>query len=163
VDATLRTMWTTDSEVVVGRERQRLAGCGLVSSFRVFPGVIFPKKGYMKKLSFPIVLFCVAVQPLLHAQSAAPVAPAASSTNLFVAKRDEMSRVWAKTITVTNRQGQAITRTNAAYTELATGIAYQDETGTWQDSSAAIDLTPDGAEATHGNHKIKWHVKGVNP
>jgi hypothetical protein len=72
-----------------------------------------------------------------------------------IAGRGPNHRVWTRVTLVTNAVGEVATRTNA-YTELATGMHYQQD-GQWAESQDLIELTSDGgASAVHGPAKVHF-------
>ena len=106
------------------------------------PAVSFPTMfRRTSKFILALVMSCAFV-PLVCAQSD-PASTNANSTNLTYAiiSRDANSRHWVKVLSQTNASGQVATTTNKAYTELATGICYQQGgAGTWLDSVEHIDI-----------------------
>jgi hypothetical protein len=69
------------------------------------------------------------------------------STDFVCVQRGANSRVWQQVTTVTNMlNGQTVLMTNS-FTELCTGVCYQ-QNGQWVDSVEQINLTASGAEAT---------------
>ncbi|MGD1085775.1 MAG: hypothetical protein ABSA47_13640, partial [Verrucomicrobiota bacterium] len=113
----------------------------------------------MKNSKFILALVVSsAFVPMVRAQTD-PASTNANSTNVTYAiiSRDANSRQWAKIISATNAAGQVTTTTNRAYTELATGICYQQNgSGPWLDAVEQIDITADGAQATQGRHTVHW-------
>jgi len=76
------------------------------------------------------------------------------STAYSVIARDANSRVWQSQTISQTASGQTVTNTQH-YTELATGLNYQDANGQWTESKQEITLTPQGsAEAVQGQHKV---------
>src|SRR5262245_52507379 len=69
-----------------------------------------------------------------------------------VVERGPHHRVWSRVTWETNALGRAIAHTNS-YTELETGMHYLQD-GRWLESSLEITLTPGGAIATKGPHKV---------
>ena len=66
--------------------------------------------------------------------------------------RDASSRVWGWTEYEQGPNGEAIPK-NHQYTELASGLCYQ-QNGQWMDSQEQISILPDGsAEAVQGQHQ----------
>ena len=73
-------------------------------------------------------------------------------TPYSVVQRDANSRVWGWTEYQQAPDGEAIPKTHQ-YTELASGLCYQQD-GQWMDSQEQITILPDGsAEATQGQHQ----------
>jgi hypothetical protein len=98
-------------------------------------------------------------------QSPAPTSStAANATSEFaVVSRSPNSRIWQKTVVETNFAG--VVRTNTrSYTELRTGVCYQNPTtGAYEDSVENIELTQSGAAATQGAHKVAWNANANTP
>ena len=70
-------------------------------------------------------------------------------------------REWLKVTTTTNLQGQITVRTNLAYTEIATGLNFWDEsTGQWKESSEDIYAVQGAAVATNGQTRV---IFAANP
>jgi hypothetical protein len=80
------------------------------------------------------------------------VATTPAPTPYAIVSRDANSRVWESTTYETSPLGQAIPQVHR-YTELATGLCYQ-QNGQWVDSQESINILPDGsAEAIQGQHQ----------
>jgi hypothetical protein len=109
----------------------------------------------MKKIGFCLMLGCV-LQASLQAQtnSRSTNAPAARVPTTVIA-RSASSRVWARITSQTNAAGQISFVTNKAYTELGSGLCYQ-QNGRWVDSVAEIAIVADGASATQTAHKVHF-------
>src|SRR6185503_18366299 len=71
-----------------------------------------------------------------------------------VSERGVHHRVWQRVTWKTNDLGRVRGVTNS-YTELETGMHYQKE-GQWLESEAKIEITPEGASATKGPHKVSF-------
>ena len=89
------------------------------------------------------------------------IQPSASATldkvetgEYSVSERGANHRVWQKVTLVTNEFEEVVGTTNS-YTELETGMHYQ-ENGKWMESEAKIEITPDGASASKGAHKVNF-------
>ena len=102
----------------------------------------------MKILSiFSVVGLSIA--SLYATQTATSVPPATPYT---VVSRDANSRVWERTTYELSPSGKVIEH-KQHYTELATGLCYQ-QNGQWVDSEEQIRILPDGtAAATSGQHQ----------
>ena len=112
----------------------------------------------MKQIGFSLVLGWV-LQASLAAQPAPPPAlntnaPAVSVAPTIV-QRSAHSRIWARITSQTNAAGQVTVVTNKAYTELASGLCYQ-QNGQWLDSVEQIDIVAGGASATQARHKVHF-------
>jgi hypothetical protein len=107
----------------------------------------------MKSISFlnaPIVIALGVV-----AQNAQLTAvPADSSPQYQVVERGPNHAVWQRVEVETNEVGEVLTTTNS-YVELQTGKHYL-ENGQWQESSTEIQITPEGATAQRGPHKVTF-------
>jgi hypothetical protein len=81
-------------------------------------------------------------------------APTQTDTPYAVVDRGANYRVWARTNYQNGPDGQLEPQVHS-YTELGTGLNYQDATGQWVDSKAEINILPNGAGAcaTNGQHK----------
>lgn len=79
----------------------------------------------------------------------------ATNVTYSIVSRDANSRLWAKITLQTNAAGEVQFLTNNAYTELATGICYEDGTN-WADSVEEIDIVADGASGTKTRHKVHF-------
>ena len=66
-------------------------------------------------------------------------------------------RIWQRVTSTTDPSGNTIYQTNA-YNELATGLCYWNGQN-WADSSEQIQITPNGAVATNGQHQVA-HLRG---
>ena len=74
--------------------------------------------------------------------------------NYSVSERGANHRVWQKATWETNKLGEIKGMTNS-YTELGTGLHFLKD-GQWQESEAKIEITPDGASANKGGHKVNF-------
>ena len=113
----------------------------------------------MKKIGFSLMLGCV-MQISLEAQpaSSSTSAPAASLVTTVVT-RSASSRVWARIASVTNEAGEATLVTNRAYTEVGSGLCYQNRSnGEWVDSVEEIDVdnVAGGASAKQAPHNVHF-------
>jgi hypothetical protein len=91
--------------------------------------------------------------PVLALLLAASLSPAAGP-DYSVVERGPHHRVWQGVVTSTDELGQVSYITNC-YTELATGMHYQDpKTGQWVESQEIIESFPGGAIARHGQHQV---------
>ena len=73
-------------------------------------------------------------------------------TPYAIVSRDANSRVWEQTTYEVSPSGQTISHVNN-YTELGTGLCYQ-QNGQWMDSREQINILPDGsASGTNGQHQ----------
>jgi len=111
------------------------------------------------KTSWLIIAFIALtgiVAPGQVAQSSATTtsgaAGVAQDTPWAVAQRDANSRVWQRTTYETTPDGRKTPHVHK-YTELATGLCYQ-QNGQWLDSQEQIIILPNGtASATQGRHQ----------
>lgn len=71
----------------------------------------------------------------------------------MVSERGPNHRLWQRLSWVTNELGVVRAQTNAAYTELATGMHYG-ENGQWVESRPEIQLVAEGAAVTTAPHKV---------
>jgi hypothetical protein len=79
-------------------------------------------------------------------------ATAASPTPFSIIQRSANSRVWEQTTYELSSSGQVIPHVHH-YTELASGLCYQ-QNGQWMDSQEQINILPDGsAAATNGQYQ----------
>ena len=92
---------------------------------------------------------------LLWAQLTVVAATDASTPPATIIERGPFYRVWQRQVLQTNAVTGEVTTTTSAYTELANGLHYWDGAG-WAESQALIEATTDGAEATHGQHKVSF-------
>jgi uncharacterized repeat protein (TIGR03803 family) len=108
------------------------------------------------KTSCIIILLLAVGAIALQAQTATTVTdqdnpPAA--TDYKIIQQDGNSRVWRREIYSQMSNGEVITNIQK-YTELATGLNYQNDNGQWLASQEEIDLQPDGsAAAIQGQHQ----------
>lgn len=106
----------------------------------------------MKKL-FSFIITFVSVLTLCHAQQTSqPIGSILSPTLYTVVLRGANSRAWESMSYQVSASGQIIPRVHQ-YTELATGLCFQ-QNGQWADSVEQISILPDGsAAATNGQHQ----------
>ncbi len=92
-----------------------------------------------------------------QAQQTAPDNSATRAANpaLQITERGANHRVWSTVAWITNRAGIVTARTNAAYTELATGMHHL-VNGQWVESSDAVEITATGGEATNCQHGVSF-------
>ncbi|HXC36766.1 MAG TPA: hypothetical protein VNV43_12885 [Candidatus Acidoferrales bacterium] len=78
-----------------------------------------------------------------------------------ITSRSANSRIWQRTTYELSPSGQAIPHLHQ-YTELGTGICYQQPGGDcqWLDSQEIVNVFPDGsgASATNGQYQVFWPV-----
>ena len=85
-------------------------------------------------------------------QTSQQTSPVPSPTAYAAVSRDANSRVWESTSYQVSPSGQTVPQVHR-YTELATGLCYQ-QNGQWLDSQEQINILPDGsAEAVQGQHQ----------
>ena len=103
-------------------------------------------------------LFCLWMAALSAvSQNATVPAPVAVTNGQYlIVDRSDHQRVWGVANIETNDAGEVTLSTNAAYTELATGICYQNANGEYVDSVEAVAIVADGAQAVQGRHKVHW-------
>ncbi len=93
---------------------------------------------------------------LARAQSISNAAPAqATAPALQVTERGANHRVWSTVTWTTNRAGVAMAHTNAAYTELATGMHHL-VNGQWIESSDAVEITATGGQVTNCQYGVSF-------
>jgi len=78
--------------------------------------------------------------------------PTANQPAYSIVQNGPHSRVWQGVNTTTNADGSVQSKTSC-YTELATGLNHL-VAGQWVESSETIQITPDGAAATNGQHQV---------
>jgi hypothetical protein len=71
-----------------------------------------------------------------------------------IAERGANHRLWQRVTLHTNQLGNVRSITNS-FTELETGLHYQGN-GQWLESEAKIEITPEGASAVKGQHKVSF-------
>lgn len=119
----------------------------------------------MRKNQFIVIsctlIFLFFASPLLAGQL--PALPAAQTVGGYaITARGPDSRAWQRVTWVTNTlNGDVGTMTNS-YTELCTGVCYQ-QGGQWFDSVEAINPVPGGAEAIQGPHQVQWSLNANTP
>jgi hypothetical protein len=110
----------------------------------------------MKKFSIWHVFVLLLVCSTCRAQTATSVQTTTVPwpTSYTVVSRDANSCIWERTNYIQGPNGQVIAKTHH-YTELATGLNFQDPTtGQWTPSKEEIDILPDGsAVAANGQHR----------
>ncbi|MDB6020106.1 MAG: hypothetical protein JWR19_4595 [Pedosphaera sp.] len=88
------------------------------------------------------------------ARSSASVPAPIEISPYAVKSRDANQRIWERVTAQTSPDGNVTYQTNS-YTELATGMHYRKD-GQWVESSEEIQIAPDGAVATHGQHQVAF-------
>jgi len=78
--------------------------------------------------------------------------PTANQPAYSIVQNGPHSRVWQGVTTTTNADGTLYSKTSS-YTELATGLNHL-IAGQWVESSETIQITPNGAAATNGQHQV---------
>jgi len=79
--------------------------------------------------------------------------PATRNTPYAIISRDADSRVWECTNYIQDSSGDIVPEVQS-FTELATGMCYQ-QNGQWVDSVEEIDISPQGgAQAVQGRHQV---------
>jgi hypothetical protein len=108
-----------------------------------------------------LVLFMLLV--LTRTLTADPPAQPVGSEVLehTIAERDAHHRVWRRDNFVTLADGRVVNRPTG-YTEVATGLHYW-ENGEWKESRDEIEVTPTGAAATKGQHKVYVAGNVISP
>jgi hypothetical protein len=110
------------------------------------PAIQFPMKKHLLIISLSIGTLCQAQQ--MSPQTRAFPSPTAYA----IVSRDANSRVWESTSYQVSPSGRTVPQVHH-YTELATGLCYN-QNGQWLDSQERINILPDGsAEAIQGQHK----------
>jgi hypothetical protein len=91
---------------------------------------------------------------LLLAFGAVPTLPVvgADLPAPVVVERGPHHRVWERTTTEVLPDGTSMER-KSGYTELATGLHYQNERGEWLDSKEEIEIVQGAAVARQGQHQ----------
>ena len=117
-----------------------------------------------KTFWFMAVLVCLGV--VLPAQSQpGPVdaTTADRSSALQIGEVGEHHRVWQRVTVETDRYDNKIYRTNAAYTELETGMNVRQRDGSYVAASDEIEIVKDGAVARKGRHQVSFAVNCNSP
>jgi hypothetical protein len=114
--------------------------------------------------NFLFLIVALSVLPLCRAQQVTqPGVNLPAPTPPIIISRDANSRVWERTDYEREANGQIIP-VKHQYTELASGLCYQQD-GQWLDSLEQINILPDGsAAATNGQHQVYFPAdiyKGV--
>ncbi|HTR41478.1 MAG TPA: hypothetical protein VMH87_07665 [Pseudomonadales bacterium] len=104
----------------------------------------------------------LSIFPLCEAQQVAQQQAAVpSATQPAIISRDANSRIWKSTSYELSPSGQTVPRLHQ-YTELASGLCYQ-QNDQWRDSQEMISILPDGsAEAIQGQHQVYFPVDIYN-
>lgn len=114
----------------------------------------------MKKLS-NIVAYLSILTLCQAQQTSQPTSDVPSPTPYAIVSRDGNSRVWESTSYSLSPSGQVVPQVHR-YTELATGLCYQ-QNGQWVDSQQQINILPDGsAAATNGQHQAYFPANIYN-
>jgi hypothetical protein len=116
----------------------------VVSSLPANPSGIFSMNTY-----FIIFLACILISgtEILQGQTAVATSPSAAvqagqlppPTPYAVTKQDGNSKVWERTVFELDSNGQPVPKKHS-YTELGTGMNYQDAQGQWQPSVASFHM-----------------------
>ncbi len=88
------------------------------------------------------------------AQSQLAVAPAIEL--MTIAEIGPHHRVWQRITVETDENGNTISRTNSAYTELETGMNVQQPDGSYVEASDEIEITTTGAIAQKTRHQVTF-------
>lgn len=118
------------------------------------------------KITFrPMAVFvCLAVAlPALGQPARTDIVPADSEAALQLAEVGDHHRVWQRVTVETDKEGNTITRTNAAYTELETGMNVRQPDGSYIAASDEIEIVKDGAVARKGRHQVSFAVNCNSP
>jgi len=111
------------------------------TSWLTFALLVFVTGGTQGQVSQP-------GSPIATGQGIVPV----QNTPYAVVERGANQRVWQRTTFETTPTGKQVPQVHK-YTELATGLCYQ-QNGQWADSKEKIDILPNGtAAATQGQHQ----------
>jgi len=113
----------------------------------------------MKTTGFSLLLGCL-LQGSLAIQLAAQTLPPNTNTPSpsaapTIVRRSANERLWARITSVTNDLGQVTLATNAAYTEVGSGLCYVKD-GQWTDAVEQIDIVADGAAATQAASTVHF-------
>src|SRR5882724_4359741 len=101
---------------------------------------------FLTALSFSIALSA-------FPQTQGSTTPVDQDTPYAVVQRDGESRVWERTTLEQGRSGKVVAHVHR-YTEMETGMNYQ-QNGEWLESSETIAIQPQGgAAATQGQHQV---------
>ena len=88
--------------------------------------------------------------------------PVAEAPQIAVVDVGAHHRIYGRITTVTNAATKTVhSKTNIAYTEMATGLNYQDAQGNWVEATENIEITQDGGQAVHGQSQA-YFPKNVN-
>ncbi len=85
------------------------------------------------------------------------------SSTLEIRDRGDHHRVWQRVTVETDNTGKTVSRTNAAYTELETGMNVRQADGTWVEASDEIEIAKAGAVARKGRHQVIFSVNCNSP
>ncbi len=111
------------------------------------------------------VWFCVSA--FAQTASLPPVSIAATGGEKIgpyaVVERGDHHRVWQRVTVATNSNGNTISRTNAVYTELETGMNVKQPDGTWVEASEEIEIIGTGAIAQKTRHRVSFAVNCNSP
>ena len=111
-------------------------------------------------LSCATVLLCSL--PALGQDAQLARTPVSEVPQIAVVDVGAHHRVYGRITTVTNAATKTThSKTNIAYTELATGLNYRDAQGSWVEATENIDITQDGGQAVHGQSQA-YFPKNVN-
>jgi hypothetical protein len=83
-------------------------------------------------------------------------------TPYVITKADAHSRVWERTVYERSPSGQVVPRKHH-YTELATGLNYQNASGQWVESKEEIDAYATGAIANQGSAHTRLQFDKKDP
>lgn len=72
----------------------------------------------------------------------------------FISERGDHFRVWQRVTVESDEDGRTISRTNAAYTELATGLNVRQPDGSWAEASDEIEIIQSGGIARKTRHRV---------
>ena len=109
------------------------------------------KTSYMVPLLLALVAGASVKGDTSSHQSKSATLPA--PTAYRVATHDANSRVWQRETYELGAKGQVVTRVHK-YTELCSGLYYQDAKGHWQESQEQIESYPAGAIARQGPYQV---------
>ena len=104
------------------------------------------------KRSFVVVALSGLVAWSVLGQTPAPTSEP-PATALVISEKGPHHRTYQKLSWETNEIGEVVVHTNAAFTELTTGMNYL-KNGQWVESKEEIEAFPGGAVARQGQHQV---------
>jgi hypothetical protein len=100
--------------------------------------------------------------PTLALLASGGLLTAATISNPQVVERGPHHRVWQRTVAETQPDGSVAERVSS-YTELASGLHYQNERGEWTESKEEIEIFQGAAVARQGPHSVIFAAQLNSP